>query len=200
MDITKILLQTLGNGGLEQLSNQAGMKPQQTSSAMSAMIPTLLSAMARNTSSQSGAEGLLGALTRDHDGGGLLDNIGSFLGNTEGANGNGILKHVLGNDRNQVEQGLASKLGVNASSIGKLLPIVAPMVMAYLGREKNQSTTPQFEASNISSILGGLAGGSRQDDGIDIGDILNMVGGLSGGNSTSGGGLIGGLLKNVLKG
>ncbi len=122
---------------------------------MAAMIPTLLSAMANNSTSQEGANGLLGALdSSDHDGS-ILDNLGGFLGNPDQGNGNGILKHVLGNSRPQVEEGLASKLGLNAGSIAKLLPIIAPMVMGYLGKEKRNTTTPDVNTNSISGLLGG---------------------------------------------
>lgn len=202
MDITKLLLQSLGNGGLEQLGQQVGLDKSQTNSAVGAMIPTLLSALARNSATPEGASGLLGALDRDHDGG-ILEDVAGFLGNSESMNGNGILKHVLGNERQQVEQGIAGKLGVNAGSIAKLLPIVAPMVMAYLGKERRSTANTNLNsADGLSDLLGSLAGNSRQNDGLDIGDILNVVGALSGkgGSSSGAGGLLGGLLKNVLKG
>ena len=200
MDLTKILLQSLGNGGLEQVGERTGLNPQQTSSAMAAVVPTLLSALARNTTSEQGATGLLSALDRDHDGS-ILDDIGSFLSNPQSMNGGGILKHVLGTDQPQVEEGLASKLGVNAGSIAKLLPIIAPMVMAYLGKQKRETPASTFQQNDVTSILTNLAGGAKQHDGIDLSSIMNMLGGLSGGRSeSSGGGLLDGLLKKVLKG
>lgn len=200
MDLTKILLQSLGNGGLEQVGERTGLNPQQTSSAMAAVVPTLLSALARNTTSEQGATGLLSALDRDHDGS-ILDDIGSFLSNPQSMNGGGILKHVLGTDQTQVEEGLASKLGVNAGSIAKLLPIIAPMVMAYLGKQKRETPASTFQQNDVTSILTNLAGGAKQHDGIDLSSIMNMLGGLSGGRSeSSGGDLLDGLLKKVLKG
>ena len=173
---------------------------QQTSSAMAAVVPTLLSALARNTTAEQGATGLLSALDRDHDGS-ILDDIGSFLSNPGSINGGGIVKHVLGSDQTQVEEGLASKLGVNVGSIAKLLPIIAPMVMAFLGRQKRQPPASTFQRNDVTSILTNLAGGAKQHDGIDLSSIMNMLGGLSGGRSdSSGGGLLDGLLKKVLKG
>jgi hypothetical protein len=199
MDLTQILLQSLGNGGVEQIGERAGLNSQQTSSAMAAVVPTLLSALARNTTTEQGATGLLSALDRDHDGS-ILDDIGGFLSNPDSMNGGGILKHVLGNDQSQVEEGLASKLGINAGSIAKLLPIIAPMVMAYLGKQKRETPASTFQQNDVTSILTNLAGGSNQSNGIDMSSIMNLLGGLSGGKSQSGGGLLDGLLKNVLKG
>lgn len=205
MDVTKILLESLGNGGLDQISRQVGMNQEQTSSAMGAIVPMLLGAMANNSTSSEGASGLLGALDKDHDGS-ILDDIGGFLGGSMGsnrsANGGGILGHILGGNQSNVESGLASKLGVNAGSIGQLMKIAAPMIMAYLGRAKRapEAGNAGFNSGGIGDILGQLAGGSRQSSGIDIGDIMDMVGGMSGASSrgqSTGGGLLGGLLKGM---
>jgi len=202
MDITKILFDSLGNDGLDKIAGQVGMDKRQTASAMSALTPLLLGAMAKNASSADGANGLLGALDRDHDGS-ILDDLGGFLGGGQSSSiGEGILKHVLGGNRGGVESGLANKMGVNAGTIAKLLPILAPMVMAYLGKQKRSAGgNSGFNSDGIGGLLGQLAGGSRsaQNDGLDIGDLFDMVGGLSGGGrSQGGGGLLGGLLKNVL--
>ena len=183
------------------------MNQEQTSSAMGAIVPMLIGAMANNSSSSEGASGLLGALDKDHDGS-ILDDLGGFLGGSmtsnRSANGGGILGHILGGNQPNVESGLANKLGVDSGSIGQLMKIAAPMIMAYLGRAKR--TAPDagnagFNSGGIGDILGQLAGGSRQSSGIDIGDIMDMVGGMSGSaapaSKSSGGGLLGGLLKGM---
>ncbi len=207
MDVTKILLESLGNGGLDKVSREVGMSQEQTSSAMGAIVPMLLGAMANNSSTNEGASGLLGALDQDHDGS-ILDDLGGFLGgsmtNSRSTNGGGILGHILGGQQSNVETGLASKMGVDAGSITKLMKIAAPLIMAYLGRQKRASSDAGdagFSSGGLGDILGQLAGGSRQSSGIDIGDIMDMVGGMSGSSApatkSSGGGLLGGLLKGM---
>lgn len=198
-------MQSLGDNGIEQMGRQAGMNPNQTSAAMTAVVPMLLGAMAKNSSSPEGANGLLGALDTDHDGS-ILDDLGSFLGgsmmNSRSANGSGILKHILGGNQPTVETGLADKLGVDSQSIGKLMTMVAPLIMAYLGKQKRSAGNTGFDAGGLGGLLGNLAGGSRQSGGIDIGDIMDMVGGMSGSTQRagkSGGGLLGGLLKGFLR-
>lgn len=203
MDLTKVLLQSLGNNGLDQISRQVGLDQNQTSSAMSAIVPTLLAAMAKNTSNNSqGASGLLAALDRDHDGS-ILDDLGGFLGNSQSANGAGILKHILGGSRSQVESGLANKVGADSASMGKLLEIAAPLIMAYLGRQKKTAASSGFDAGGLGDLLGNLAGGSRQSSGVDIGDLMDMFGGLSGAtsgaSSSRGGGLLGTLVKGFFR-
>ncbi|MCB9260987.1 MAG: DUF937 domain-containing protein [Flavobacteriales bacterium] len=191
----------LGQGGLDAMAEKIGATPQQTSTALEGIVPTLLGAMSNNAKSEGGASGLLGALDRDHDGS-ILDDITGFIGNSDSGPGAGILKHVLGNNQTSVENGLSAKTGLSSGQIGNLLKIAAPLLMGYLGRQKRQAGSGGFDISSVAGLLGGLASTSDKSTGLDLSDILNMVGGLTGGGSTnqsSGGGLLGGLLGKLFK-
>ena len=195
MDITKMILSTLGDSGLDKLSSQVGADQNSTKMALEGAIPSILGAMAKNTQSTQGAEGLLGALDRDHDGS-ILDDIGGFLGDSNRQqDGDGILKHVLGNNRSNVENSLSTKTGMSASSIAQILKIAAPLVLGYLGKEKKNSSSG-FDISSLSGLLGGLAGNADKGTGLDLSDIMDLVGSFSGGSKKSSGG-IGGLLKGL---
>ncbi len=196
MDITQILLSQLGDGGVEAMANKIGANKKQTASALEGIVPTLLGAMSSNTKSENGASGLLGALDRDHDGS-ILDDVAGFIGNSDDGPGEGILKHVLGNNRDTVENGLSAKTGLNSSQIGQLLKMAAPLIMGYLGKQKKQQGSG-FDLGSIAGLLGGMANTSDKNTGLDLGDILNVVGGLSGntGAAQKGGG-IGGLLGKL---
>lgn len=75
--------------------------------------------------------GLGGMLGGSGGGGGLADVIGSAVGGK-------ILGHILGGRRGQVEQGVAQHTGLDQQQIGKLLMILAPIVMGVLARRKQQ--------------------------------------------------------------
>lgn len=75
--------------------------------------------------------GLGGMLGGGAGGGGLADMIG-------GAVGGKILGHILGGRRTQVEQGVAQQTGLDQQQIGRLLMILAPIVMGVLARRKQQ--------------------------------------------------------------
>ena len=85
-----LLAQQLQGSNLSQISRQLGTDEKTTSSAISAALPILVGALARNSSGTSGARSLAGALQRDHDGS-ILDNLGSFLKQPEKGPGEGIL-------------------------------------------------------------------------------------------------------------
>jgi hypothetical protein len=110
------------------------------------------SAAWRNASQGNGAESLLGALERDHDGS-LLDNLGALLQGSGGkaTDGAGILKHVLGSKQRNVESALAKSNGIDMASAAKLLATVAPLVMSALARETQQKG---MDAGQLSRYLG----------------------------------------------
>ena len=69
-------------------------------------------------------------------GGGLGGVLASVLGGGMGA---GILGHVLGGRQPAVEQGIGRATGMNQQQVGRLLMILAPLVMAALARRRQQA-------------------------------------------------------------
>ena len=159
--ILDLLADHIGGDNIGQLAGAIGAEPQQTQSAVAAALPALLTALNRQTNTTAGAQGLASALDRDHDGS-LLDHLGGFLGGQlqgKQADGGGILGHVLGGQRQQVEQGVAQASGLDTSQVARLLPILAPIVMAALGKRKRQSG---LDEAGLSGILGQDATRARQ--------------------------------------
>ena len=201
MSLLDTITQQLGGDTMSQLSRQIGADPQTTQNAVQMALPVLLGGLARNASNPAGASALDNALAKDHDGS-MLDNLGSLLGNPQSANGGGILGHVFGGRREPVEAGVAQASGLSAQQTGKLLMILAPIVMAALGRMKrNQGMDAggvgdvlQRESSTaerqLPGGLGGMLGGllDRNNDGSVMDDIGRMTGGLGGLGGMLGGG------------
>jgi hypothetical protein len=150
-----------------------------------------MSALAKNSSGSGGAEALLGALNRDHDGA-LLDNLTGYLSKPDEKTGDGILGHVLGSQRRSVESTLGQSLGLDAGSTSKLLAILAPLVMGALGKAQRQGG---LDARGVAETLGqerrtvekklpaGMGGmlGSLLDqdgDGSIADDVAKLGGGL----------------------
>jgi hypothetical protein len=195
MDITQLIMSQLGDNGLESIAKSIGANKEQTTNALGGVVPSLLGAMTKNTNSKEGAQGLLGALDRDHDGS-IFDDITGFLGNFNAGPGDGILKHVLGDQRPSVENGLSQKTGLSSSQMGNLMKIVAPLIMGYLGKQKREQSSG-FDLGGLSGLLGGLTKTADNNTSLDLGDILNVVGSLSGGGQAQKGGGIGGLLGKL---
>ena len=177
MDLSELLNSAIGQSIVRNVAGQLGVDENQASSAVNMAIPAILAGMTRNARSQDGAASLNNALESKHDGS-LLENLSGMLqGHTSElqSDGDGILGHVFGNNRTAVEQGIAQKSGVSLSKIGPLLAIVAPIVMAYLGKEKRQTNTG---AGGLGDLLGGLLGGATQQRSTTGGGLMDMLGGI----------------------
>ncbi len=197
--IFDLITSQLGSGQLGQIQNQLGLDEGTTQKAVPAAVGTLLGALAKNAQSTSGAESLLGALARDHDGS-ILDNLGGFLGDSQGLSaGSGILKHALGGNRSTVENGLGRSLGMKQDQAGKLLAMLAPIIMGALGKARKQQG---FDAGALARTLGQERGSLRQK-------MPSGLGGLGGLFDADGDGEVmddiakkvgGGLLKRLFGG
>jgi len=127
----------LNENTVKRIATQLGASDSQVQSAIGMALPALLQAMQRNAADPQGAESLANALQRDHDGG-ILDDLMGFLGNAQQGPGAGILRHVLGDQRMVVQQGIGQATGINPNQIGDLLEVLAPVVMGALGRATRQ--------------------------------------------------------------
>ncbi len=183
-NVLKELMSQFGDKELEAVSNKIGVEKSQAANALQGVLPTLLGAMAGNAQNESGASGLLGALDRDHDGS-VLDDIAGFVTNSDSGPGAGILKHVLGGNRSNVENKISQQSGLSSGAVGKLFEIAAPLVMGYLGKQK-RSQSSGFDAGGIGGLLAGLANQANDDSSFDLTDVIGM---FAGGNKGSQGGL-----------
>lgn len=178
------ILSQLDDNSIEAISRKANASPAQAKSALGSAIPILMNALAKNSSSGDGAASLKNALAKDHDGS-LLDNMGSFLNNPETANGAGILKHVLGSKRQNVEQYISRDSGLDSSSVSKILEMAAPIVMGYLGKRSTGSRggavenilnsylkTERKQAPQSQSVINQLL--DRDNDGNVMDDIAEL--------------------------
>lgn len=153
MNIEGLLGQVLSGNNVSAISQQIGADESTTSSAIQAALPLLLGGLANNAQSEGGASALAGALDRDHDGS-VLDDIAGFVmgGGAQQSNGAGILGHVFGDRQEAVQQGVSQASGLDMSMVARLLPLLAPIVMGYLGRQKQEQG---LDASSLAGMLGG---------------------------------------------
>lgn len=170
-----------------QLAGRLGVDQATAEEAVRQALPALVGGLHANAQDPSGAASLAGALGQ-HDPG-LLDG-GVDLDQVDTDDGDRIVGHVFGGNRDQVVQQLANSAGptVDSSLIAKLLPLLAPIVLSYLSKRLLGGTAGSGGAAGgLGSILGGLLGaavggsGGRSAGGIDLGSVLGGLGGLLGG-------------------
>jgi hypothetical protein len=162
-----LITQAMSGDTTKQIGRQIGADDQTTQNAIAAALPMLLTALARNSSNPDGARSLNDALARDHDGG-ILDDLGGVLGNPQAGPGGGILRHVLGDRRPATEQAVSKVSGLDSQRTAQLLMMLAPVVMAALGRARRQQ--------NLDSTgLAGMLGGERQHLGQTSPDLMGLA-------------------------
>ena len=146
----------LSGTNLTQLSQQIGADEATTSQAVQAALPMLLGGLARNASRPEGAASLGDALTEHR--GSPMQNLGGLLGNAESGKGGGILGHIFGGKRETVENGVGQATGLKQQQVGKLLMVLAPIVMAALARRQQAHQEQEVPVPGASTIPTGPAG------------------------------------------
>lgn len=147
--ISGMISQQIAGVAARQMAQRLGISETTAQTAVQLAVPLVLSALARNASQPQGAQDLHQAVASDHDGS-IFNQLATYLGNPQAANGAGILGHVLGGQRPAVESNLAQATGLDQSSAGNLLEMVAPLVMGAVGREQQQSG---LDAQGLSQFL-----------------------------------------------
>jgi len=192
-----LLGQQKGAEAVDQISQNVGANQSAVQSAIQTALPMLINGLANNASTPEGAQSLNKALEQDHNGG-ILDNLGGLgnmiFGGGEGerqpppkqADAGGILGHILGNNQGQVAQQVSKNSSLDIGQVSQILMFLAPIVMGYLGKRKQQQNLgpdelsgylgeqqQQIQASPQGGLLGNLL--DRDGDGSSMDDIASMA-------------------------
>jgi hypothetical protein len=183
------LLDVLAGGldqrALDRLSSQIGASPPEPERAVAPALPLLVGALQRNASSPDGANALLGALERDHDGSVVDDVPGFFSRPPTNADARSV-DHIFGQRRAPVENAVSRASGLASPQVMQLLAQLAPLILAALSRARaSRSPAPSPSAPSAN----------RADPG-GLGDVLGGALGRMQGSNPGLGGLLGGLLDS----
>ncbi|WP_395141557.1 DUF937 domain-containing protein [Armatimonas sp.] len=166
------LMGQLSGSAVGQIAEQLGVDEGTAQNGIQAALPILLGALVRNAQSEDGAQSLDNALASDHDGS-ILDNLsGAISGHQEGP-GAAILGHILGGQTNQISNVVGQSLG--GANGGALLQMLAPIVMGYLGQQKQQQG---LDVMGLAGMLLGGGGSQQQQAQPAASGMIGMVGQL----------------------
>jgi hypothetical protein len=180
MNVLEMIQGHMSDDMISQLSRQIVGTPDQTRAASDGVVSTLLSALSKNAQAPGGAQSLLSALDRDHDGSVLDDAMGFLLGNKEAPtqktlNGSGIIKHVLGNKQEPANDMLGKMTGLDKAQVGQLMITLAPLVMAAIGKAKKKENLDEGGLGRLLSGTVQSAANEQQEMGL-IGKFLDKDG------------------------
>jgi hypothetical protein len=163
-ELMDVIRSHLNRDTFESLGQRIGADPSTVQRVASMVLPMLVGGLSKNVSnSPQGRSSLNAALEQDHDGS-LLDSLGSLLrgdgarggglgaltgavgsllgggsgraANPKATNGDGILRHLLGDRRGTIEEGTARASGLERGQVSSVLAALAPMLMGALGKVK----------------------------------------------------------------
>ncbi len=192
-----MLLGTLtSDNSVNALSEKTGADSSKIINLIIMALPLIIKALTKNTSSASGAQSLLGALSQHTS----RDSIDKQIANADTADGAAILNHILGTDTQSVTNGLAQQTGLSNDQISTTLNSITPAILSELSATTTQA---QSMAQNAAQSA---AGKVDLSDGLDLGDIMGMF--MGGQQATQqaqpqtsqGGGLLSGLLGSLFGG
>lgn len=210
-----------------RIARQAGVDEADARRAIQSVLPALVGGMQANAQDEAGAASLERALGQHA---GALD--ARLDGDVDADDGERIVRNVFGGQTDQVAAALggASGGGAMGDIVRRILPIVAPIVLAWLAQRLfsgggQAPTQPSgggaalpTRRDNPFANSGGGAGGTlpttsgrtpspspqaqqRQSGGGGLGDLLGgILGGGGGGQQQAGGNVLGDLLGGLLGG
>ena len=181
------LAKLLQGDTLNSLASAVGGDPAYVGKGVTAALPALIGSLADKTKTPEGAAGLFDTLSKNFDGS-LLDNMGNIAANPLVANGLPFLQSILGDSQAATESKIAKVSGLDTGLVGRLLPLLAPIVLSYVGK---MIKTQGFDASGLTKYLSaqqgfaraaapGLLGFLENIDANDDGSVLDDLGRLAG--------------------
>lgn len=185
----------------QQIATKLGADESEVNSAVRTLVPLLLGGLQQNAQDPGNASSIENAAST-HAASGLLDGGVSVEQVDENDGSRAISKIFGGNDTGQVAAALSSGGAGSNDLIQKLLPILAPIVLAYIGKQLAKGNSgagapaePQAQSSGggLGDVLGSILGGGGGNN--PLGSILGSVlGGGAGGTGGALGDILGGLL------
>lgn len=195
MSLIDLITGTTGNKVAEDAENKFGISKGQMIGLAAVAVPLIIMYLKNKSENTEEAASLNNALEKDHNGS-ILNNPSEAM--DKESEGNSILDHIFGDKKTEVETSLSNKTGISMSTIGPLLATLAPIIMGYIGKEKQDSGVSS--GGGLSDLLGGILGkASTEAKGEPSNPLNEILGGLLGGGTTASGGnplndLLGGLL------
>lgn len=166
-----------------EIANRLGVDEGEVDSAVRTLVPVLLGGLQHGSQDPEHA-GRIESAASDHAAGAgdAQESVAALFG---------------GNDSEQVAAALAKGGAGNSDLLKKLLPVLVPVVLAYIGKRLSSDdahpTTAQSQdgasGGGLGEVLGSILGGGSADK--SLGGVLGSVLGDKGGAL---GGILGGLL------
>ena len=150
---------------VQDIASKVGADEGEVKNAIRTLVPALVGGLAQNVQSNDIDSSKLESAVEQQGNSGLLDG-GVNVDQVDEKEGDNLVAHLFGgNDSNAVASALGGTGAGSSDLIKKLLPILAPIVLAYIGKQltKGSASAPAQQPQAQSAGGGGL------------GDILGSI-------------------------
>jgi hypothetical protein len=202
VDIMAGLDDLLSQIPIADIASKLGADEGEVGSAIQTLVPALVGSIHQNVQAEDIDSSELESAVVQKGASGLLDG-GVSVDQVDEDDGDKIVARIFGgNDSTAVASALAGTGAGGGDLIKRLLPILAPIVLAYIGKQFAQrsgapaggGTQAQAAPSGggLGDVLGSILGGGGGGGNNPLGSILGSVLGGNQGNAI--GSILGGLL------
>lgn len=165
MDINQAVKEILKGNVEGKIAESTGTDRSTVDRVIEVGLPMLIGMLGNNTKDEAGAASLDKAVEEDHTGDSLLESLsGLFSGGDKNEDGEKILGHVFGNETQNAAKNVSGKTGIDMETVLGILSFLAPIVMAYLGKQKKEK---QLDSGGLSDLLKG----QKSEDGSPLMDL-----------------------------
>jgi hypothetical protein len=207
MNLFEIMQAAQGGNAMNNLASQFGLSPQQTQTALDALLPAFSMGLQNQAQSPDMLSQLAGMMMGgtanqqafDSDGDGIPDHLEQ--------EGNTVLGQLFGSK--EVSRAVADQAsamsGVSSAVLKSMLPVVASMIMGGLFKSASNQGLGGLLGQLAQGMAPGMGGGMQPQASNPLGGLIGAMlgGGQQGGGGMAGGGLgggLGGLLGAMLGG
>jgi hypothetical protein len=185
-DFAAEFMKTMGPQVSTQLAGTLGIKKQTASQLIPSVLPLIMGGMKRQMQTRGGAERANHILNK-YGSPSVLDGIGDlFAAKAAERNPDPRLGGLLGDAGVNAATTLGGKFKLDQGTIMKVIVMLAPIVLGYLSRKRDQGG---LGAGGIGALI------DQNGDGSILDDVAGFL--LQGGSGAGGGGLLGGLLGGL---
>jgi hypothetical protein len=170
MSLLDTIIQAHGGGAVQQIGAQLGLAPEQTTSALSALVPALAAGVQQQAQNPNGLSALLSALSSgQHQQ--YVDNPSTLAAPQTTEDGNAILGHIFGSKdvSRQVATQAAAHTGLGEDVLKRMMPMAAALVMGALARHVGGA------AATGTSTMPGLGSAFTPGAGSSLMNVLNAT-------------------------
>lgn len=171
--LNSVLKEVLKGGNIDQLAEKTNIDRGSIADVVKESMPAILEGLNQNTNKKAGADSLMAALAKHS--GSLMDDVKKGdLSKIDLADGGKIISHIFGKNKDDVAGEIAKDAGINKSQSKDMLSMLAPIVMSFLSKEKEDN---DLDGSGLSALTSTLMGSFLGDGGGDtIGKVLGLIG------------------------